>query len=143
MGEASLEAEAIEHLRADPVKLRLGNGANGVAGLADQVLVLRSGERVQARPVAEMNVADEPYFLQRLEVAIDRGQIGARQPPFQSLGDTLGRKRPLGTIERLEHEPARGRDSQPALAQSLDGGLDIGGAKRRTAVSGRQLDLLR
>src|SRR5450759_624999 len=78
MGEAGLEAELLAHLGANRVELLACDRADGVAGLADEVLVLGSGERVEARPVAEVDVSDEPDLLQRLQVAIDRGEIGAR-----------------------------------------------------------------
>src|SRR5450830_1710835 len=95
VGEASLIAELLAHLDANRIELLARDRANGMARLADQVLVLGRGQRIEARPVAEMNVADEPNLLQRLEVAINGGQIGARQASLQSLRDALGRERAL------------------------------------------------
>src|SRR5664280_2742 len=142
VAEASLVSKLLAHLSANRVELFACDRPDGVAGLADEVLVLGGGERIQARTVAEVDVANQPDLLQGLEVAIDRGQIGARQTPFQALGDALGRKRTVGAVEGFEHEPTRGGCPQPALAQSFDRFLDAGGGEGRAAVSGRHLDLL-
>ncbi len=63
VGEAGLVSKLFAHARANLVELLAGDRANGVAGLADQVLVLGGGKRVQARPVPEMDMPDEPDLL--------------------------------------------------------------------------------
>ena len=83
------------------------------AALAVEVLALAGADQgVQARPVAEVDVLDDAVRLERLEVAVDRRRV---EP--EPVGELLGRDRPVGLEERLEHEPPRRREPQAALAQ--------------------------
>ena len=61
----------------------------------------------------------EAEALERLEVAVDRGEVRGRQLA-DALGDLLGAERRVGRVERLEHHPARTRQPQAARAQRRD-----------------------
>jgi hypothetical protein len=70
------EARLVSELAADrpPDRIELGRLDRGhpAAALAGDVLVLRSSdERIQARPVSDMNMADQPELLQLGQVAVD------------------------------------------------------------------------
>ena len=86
------------------------------AALADEVLALAACTDVAAGAMAEMDVLDEADPLERLEVAIDRGQVGHGQgaPAFR---DLLGAERRVRRVERLEHHTPRAGEPQPARAQ--------------------------
>ena len=43
-----------------------------------------------------MHVADQPQLLERLEVPVDDGEIGAREPPVQAVGELLGGDQAVG-----------------------------------------------
>ena len=89
------------------------------AALAHEVLALAPRAHVAAGAVAEVHVLDEPEPLERLEVAVDRREIGGRQLA-EALRDLLGAERLVGRVEGLEHDPARHRDAQAARAQRRD-----------------------
>jgi hypothetical protein len=66
VGEAGLPAESLAQRAAHAVERRRGDGEVSPAAIARQVLaLLGAGERVQARPVTEVDVADEPELLER------------------------------------------------------------------------------
>ena len=90
------------------------HGRDVLAALAHEELAGPSRGRVAARPVAEMDVADDAQLLERLEVPVDRGEIGTRQPAAEPVGDLLGRDRGRRRVQRLEHQPA-GRGQAQAL----------------------------
>ena len=109
------------------------DGREHAAHLAGDELAVAAGrERVAAGAVPEVEVADEADRLERLEVAVDRGEIRRRQPALEAGGDLLGGQRPVGREQRLEHEPAGGRDAQAAGPEQLDGRVD--GLCRRGGV---------
>ena len=120
MREAGAVADGVEHRRAHVVELGGRDGADGAARLADHELALAAGRVVEARAVAEVDVAHEPDVLEHLEVAIGRGDVAVA-------GELLGAQRPVGGEERLEQLAARGRDAQAAVAQ---GGCGGGGSLR-------------
>ena len=59
-------------------------------------------------------MADQAELLERLEVAVDRAEVG-RQPPVEPAA-ILRAERAVGAVERLEHEAPGGGDAQPARA---------------------------
>ena len=71
------------------------------------------GARVEARAVADVEVADQPDPLERLEVAVDGGDLG---PVSGQLAELLGGERLGGVPERFQEQPARGRRSQTGSA---------------------------
>src|SRR3954452_12420346 len=128
------EARAIAGLALDqllgglePVRIERGVGA---AALAGDVLDVRSGERVQAGSVAEMDVADEADPLERVEVAVHGGDVAAA-------GEFLGGPRARVRIEHREHLPAGGGDPQAGRAERVEGGVEIGRVQRRRVVRQR------
>src|SRR6185312_9961655 len=86
-GAQACEREVVEErLKADGVADRAADRRRGVArqdgaraaALARGEVVLAPGRRVAARAVPEMHVADEAERLERLEVAVDRREVGGR-----------------------------------------------------------------
>ena len=94
-------------------------------------------QRVQPGAVTEVNVANQPVAFEQLEVAIHRTQVKT-----QASGDVLGGHRPVSVEQRLQHQPARGGQPQPPLAERChrisqiaaiqSGG--IGGESHRTEI---------
>ena len=115
------------------------SGAHGAvrpAALAHEVLALASGAHVAPGAVTEVDVLHEAEPLERLEVAIDGGEIGGRDLPKPSaicsaLSGVVGR------VERLEHHAARAREAQSAGAQRRDRLGQRLGLDARTRVGGR------
>ena len=83
MAEAGLVAEQVAHDVLDRLELVRRSGADGAAALAVEVLALSTAhERVKTRAVPEVDVLDQAVAFERLQVAIDRGQLqleGARE----------------------------------------------------------------
>jgi hypothetical protein len=76
-----------------------------------------------------MEVAHEAHLLQRLEVAVDRGQVYRRvaADPGREL---LGRDRAVGPEQFLEHDAPGGRDPHTTLSERNCGLADIGHGQR-------------
>jgi hypothetical protein len=114
VGEARLDREPPLEERADGIELGCGDSGHPPAALAERVLVLlRTDELVEACPVAEMHVADEPDPFQRLEVAVHGGEVGGLKRPVESGRELLGTDGPVDREQRLEDEPAGTRQPQP------------------------------
>jgi len=114
VGEVRLDAELLLEEPADGIELGCSDGDHRPAPLAERVLVpLGTGELIQPRPMAEMDVADEPDTLQRLEVAIHGSEVRGREQPVGAGGDLLGAQGPVDREQRLEDEPAGSRQPQP------------------------------
>ena len=99
---------------AQGVELGRLDRAHRRAPLADEVLAAgMGGGRVEARPVAEVHVADEPELLEDLQVAIGRGDVaGARGSRGRRAREPLGRDRALAREQRLEQQPPSGGEPQ-------------------------------
>jgi hypothetical protein len=79
--------------------------------------------------MAQVHVPDEAGLLERLEVAVDRGDV-------QAARDLLRGERPRSRVERLEQQPPRRREPHPALAQHAVRRLQVGRLDERgVAVS--------
>ena len=70
----------------------------------DVLALAGAGRHVQARAMAEMAVPYEPDLLERLEVAVHRREVRARQAAGKAVGDLLGRDRGMGGVQGLEHQ---------------------------------------
>ena len=138
MAEARVEAGRLAHGPAHAVELLRRDGALDAAALADEVLALAAGAHVAPGAVAEVHVLHEAEALERLEVAVDRGEVGGRQLP-DALGDLLGAERHVGGVERLEHHAPRARQAQAACAQGRHGLVQRVGLDARTRVGGGHL----
>ena len=86
---------------------------------------LAAGRHVQARPMAEVEVPDEADLLERLEVAVDRREVRARQPAGEAVGDLLGGDRP-GAANSASSTRRRADEIRIPRAQGLDGGVHVG-----------------
>ena len=73
-----------------------------------------------------MPVAHEADLLQGLEVAVHRGEVGAREAALQPIGDLLRGDRGVGGVERFEHEAPGRRDPQAPRPQRAHGRVEIG-----------------
>src|SRR5262245_41546644 len=114
VGEARLDREPPLEDLANGIELGCGDGGHPPAPLAERVLVLLStDELVEPRPVAEVDVADEPDPLQRLEVAVHGGEVGGRKRSVEPGSELLGADGPVDGEQRLEDEPAGTRQPQP------------------------------
>ena len=105
VAEARAEAGRLAHGLAHAVELLRRHRALGAAALAHEVLALAPRAHVAARRRGRGARAAEAEPLERLEVAVDRGEIGGRQLA-EALGDLLGAERRVGRVERLEHRRA-------------------------------------
>src|SRR3954447_21664186 len=124
--EARLEARQLADLVADPVELRRVDGLQRAAGLAGDVLALAVAlQHVAPGAVAGVEVPYEPELPERLEVAVDRRDVRLRHPPAEAVCDLLRGDRLARLQQRLEHEPARRRQAQPAPADRLDRLVEI------------------
>jgi hypothetical protein len=78
--------------------------------LAIEVFALPApDELIAPGAVAEVDVPSEPVALERLEVAVDRGEVES-----QALRELLGRHGAVRREERLEDQPPRRRKPQAA-----------------------------
>jgi len=76
VGEARTESELLVDQVADGVEVLDGNRRDRRAALAVEVLVLMaSGEDVEACPVSEMDVASDAEALEEFEVSVDGGRV--------------------------------------------------------------------
>ena len=116
--EARNVPEAIPEPIAQRVEFFGCDGAHRTTALAAEVLVLAvAHERVQPRPVAEVNMLHEPVTLEHVEDAIDRGEV-----QIQRAGEVLRGAWPVCSEQRLQNEPARRRNAETAathLAERL------------------------
>ena len=111
----------------DAVQRRRIDGLQRAAGLAGEVLaVAEADEDVAPGAVAGMEVADEAELAERLEVAVDRGDVRLRHAAAEAVGDVLGRDRLARREQRLEHEPSRGGQAQAAAPHDLDRLIEVG-----------------
>ena len=125
--EARLEARQVADRVAHAVERRRIDGLKRPAGLAGEVLtVAEPREHVAPGPVAGVEMADEAELAERLEVAIDRRDVRLRHLAAEPVGDLLGRDRCARGEQRLEHEPARGRQAQAAAADGVDRLVEVG-----------------
>jgi hypothetical protein len=117
MGELSLIAKLFLDAVADAIELTWRDGQHRATALAVEVgpLVV-TAEGIEPGAVAEVDVADKTVTFQQLEIAVDRAQVQS-----QASHDVLGRHRAVSREERLQHEPASGREPQAAAAQLRDG----------------------
>src|SRR5262245_60635874 len=75
---------------ADGVEPAGRHGLERAALLAgDEVEVAGRGQRVETRAVPDVEVADEADLLERVEVAVDRGEVGGRQPALEAGRDLV------------------------------------------------------
>src|SRR3954447_13242782 len=128
--EAGLVADGLADGGTNIAQDVVGHRLAAAAALAGDVLVVARGGRVQTGPVAEVHVAHEPELLQCLEVAVDAGEVAAREPAVHPRRDLLRGGRAAGGEERLQHEAAGGRQPQPAGAQLVDGSFEVAGRGR-------------
>ena len=138
VAEAGIEARRLAHRPPHAVQLLRCDRALCAAALADEVLPLAPGAHVAAGAVPEVDVLHEPEALERLEIAVDRGEVRGRQLA-DAVGDLLGAERGVGRVQRLEHHPARTRQPEAARAQGRDRLLQRLGLDARTRVRGRHL----
>jgi hypothetical protein len=109
VGEASLEAEELFHLVANGVELLRYDRPYRSAALAGEEFAFAvSDECIEAWAVSEVDMPRETVPLERFQVAVDRGDV-----ELQRGGDVLGRDRAFCREERLQDEPAGGREPQP------------------------------
>ncbi len=102
----------VEHRRVQP--------RDPTASLADEVLAVLAGdEGVEPRPVSDVDMADGANLLEALQVAVDGGQLQRGQTSSQALGDVLGRDRPPGVEQRVEHQAGRGGHAMAGTTQRL------------------------
>ena len=116
VAEARAEPGRLLHGVAHAVEALRRHGVLRAAALADEVLALPPGAYVAPGAVPEVDVLHEAQPLERLEVAVDRGQVRDRQLA-DTLGDLLGAERGIGRIQRLEHHAPGSREPQAAGAQ--------------------------
>ena len=89
------------------------------AAFAREILArLAAHDRVPARCVPEMDVADEPELLERLEVPVDDREIRRRDPTVEALRELLGRDRAVDCEQPLEQLPPRERDAPAAVPEA-------------------------
>ena len=100
------------------------------AGAARDVLLV-AGEGVHPGAVAGVEMADEAEPLERVEVAIDRGEVGRWEPAAESGRDVLGGDRPVRGEQRLEHQAARSGNPMPVVAEPIGGLVDAARRHRR------------
>lgn len=112
MGEPGLIAEQRRDLLADRIELRCGDTAHGAAALTREELSFAAPDQhVEAGTVAEVHVPGETVLLERLEIAVHRGDVEA-ETSFK----LLGRDGSVRLEQRLEDESARGGEPQASLA---------------------------
>ena len=115
----------------DPVPNRIelvrSEGADRAAALArDELPLAAADQRLEAGPMSEVDMAREPVLLERLEIAVDRGELKAQAAP-----DVLGRYRTVGREQGLQHQPTGGGQSESSRAKRLDGIGEIGEGQPR------------
>ena len=125
MAETCVVAEGGAQLVADRIEPAGRDGRDAVAALADQVLVVLAGERVEPGPVADMQVGDHAEVLQAVEVAVDRGELQLGQRAAEPAGDVLGRRGAVGGEERVQHQARGRRHAVAGLAQRRHHGLGV------------------
>src|SRR5450755_2775771 len=109
MREAGHVAEPPAYRPPHLVELVGRDRGEGGTSLTGQVLLLAlGGDRVEARAVTEMDVADDAQALERLEVAVHRGDVRGRNPASHAVGDLLGREWAVGGEQRREDDAPRG-----------------------------------
>ena len=138
VAEARSEPRRLAHGPPHAVELLGRHGPLRPAALADEVLPLPAGPHVPPGAVPEVDVLHQPEALERLEVAVDRGEIGGRQCA-DALRDLLGAERHIGRIQRLEHDAPRCRQAQAAGAQDGDGLVQCLGLDALAPVRGGHL----
>jgi hypothetical protein len=127
VAEARAPARLTLDCRASAVEGIRINRLRTVTALAHEVLTrARAGERVHARTVTQMKMAQQPKCLKGLEVAVDRGEVRTRNATVESAGDLLGRERLIGPVERLEHQAPGGRNPQSTGPERGNCGLHVG-----------------
>ena len=138
VAEARFEAGRLAHGSAHAVELLRRHRALHAAALAHEVLAFAAGTHVAPGAVTQVDVLHEAEALERLEVAIDGGEVGGRELP-EALGDLLGAERHVGGIQRLQHHAPRHREAQSTRAQGRHGLVHSAGFDARTRVGGGHL----
>ena len=108
-------AERVEHRLAHARRAPPAQRRDLAAALAQDELARAAGGLVEPGPVAEVHVAHEAEALEDLEVAVGRGDVAVA-------GELLRAQRPVGVEQRLQQQPARGRQAQAAGADGGEGG---------------------
>lgn len=130
VGEASPVTRQLFDAAADRVELPGIQRLHGSAALAEEVFPFATADKqIQARAVAEVNVAHQAVTLEHLEVSIDRSDLDA-----ESAGDPLGGDGSFGAEERFEDESPRRREPEAPLTERPDGFGE--------AVEGERVDLV-
>src|SRR5262245_19013305 len=120
--EADLVAEAILHAVPDLIELRAVDLLDRAAVFAVQVLPCApTHQDVATRPMSRVEVTDHAVLLERLEVAVDGGQIERRA--VEPGRDLLGGDRCIGSEKVVDDHPAGSRDPQTPLPQRPQDGV--------------------
>ena len=145
--EARLESRQLAHGLAHAVERRRVDGLDRAARLAREVLAVGAAlEHVAARAVAGVEVAHEPEPAERLEVAVDRGDVrlrrcarrarrrsprrrSARAPPAAPRARAGARGQPQAAARARRRSPPRGRRRRRAVRS---------GETRHVAACGRR-----
>lgn len=120
VGESRLVAEAAPDGAPDRIELSRLDARHLAAALAGEVFaLLRTHQRIQARAMTDVDVADQSELLELGEVPVNRGCVHRRAGPAHPPRQVLGGDRPIGIEERLEHEPPGRRDPVSAVPEGL------------------------
>ena len=70
--------------------------------------------------MGDVQVLHEPGGRERLEVAVQRGEVRAGQAAAETAGELVGARGRIGGEQGLEHEPPGGGDAQASGAQRAE-----------------------
>jgi hypothetical protein len=71
--------------------------------------------------VRDVQVLDDARRGERVEVAVERGEVAAGEPAVEAAGEPVGADGAVGGEQRLEHEPPGGGDAVAVGAQHAEG----------------------
>jgi hypothetical protein len=128
-----LEVVVVAQTRDERREL-LGRKVDHVAArLAHEMLVVER-QVVDRRPVADVDVLDDPHAHQRFHRSVDRGEVDRRLAEADQTRDLVDREMVVATGEELDHEATRLGDALTAHAEQPERPFDVATVRSRHRI---------